>query len=56
MNVEDSKRRLEIVTQHKEIAQSLLDKDPIKASQLMNSHIYTDMIYLMKYLDASNLN
>lgn len=51
MNVDDVNRREEIIHQHLEIAQALLKRDKVLASNLMHSHILRDMNYLIEFLN-----
>ncbi|TDL34653.1 GntR family transcriptional regulator [Jeotgalibacillus sp. S-D1] len=54
MNMEDPKRREEIVIEHGEIAKALINRKHEEASSFMHAHIYTDMVYLINYLDRQN--
>ena len=53
MNIDDPTRRIEIVSQHIEIAKVLQLRKKEKAASLMHSHIHTDMLYLMRFLERN---
>ncbi|PPA71344.1 GntR family transcriptional regulator [Jeotgalibacillus proteolyticus] len=50
LNVDDPRRRKQIVEQHIEIAHAIAARDKDKAASLMNAHIRTDMEFLIGFL------